>query len=46
MGNKIIGDRTYLSETDLTFLEANTKFNREKIIQWHSAFIADCPSGN
>lgn len=36
---------TYLSESDLAFLEANTKFNREKIVQWHAAFLQDCPSG-
>lgn len=45
MGNKKSTPRKYLSEKDLIFLEANTKFNREKIIEWHNAFLADCPSG-
>jgi Ca2+-binding EF-hand superfamily protein len=45
MGNKSSAPKTYLSEKELVFLEANTKFNREKIIAWHAAFISDCPSG-
>jgi neuronal calcium sensor 1 len=45
MGNKKSTPRNYLSENDLLFLEANTKFDRQKIIEWHGAFIADCPSG-
>lgn len=39
MGNKKSTPRTYLSENDLLFLEANTKFNREKIVAWHNAFL-------
>jgi hypothetical protein len=46
MGNKKSTPRTYLSEKDLQFLEANTKFSREKIIEWHAAFLHDCPEGN
>jgi hypothetical protein len=46
MGNaKSVGNKTYLSEKDLMFLEANTRFNREKIIEWHMAFLSDCPNG-
>lgn len=45
MGNKKSTPRNYLSEKDLMFLEANTKFNRERIIQWHNAFLIDCPNG-
>ncbi|CAF0761121.1 unnamed protein product [Brachionus calyciflorus] len=45
MGNKKSTPKNYLSEKDLMFLEANTKFNREKIIQWHDAFLVDCPNG-
>jgi Ca2+-binding EF-hand superfamily protein len=46
MGNKASQEaRTYLSEKELVFLEANTKFNREKIIEWHTAFLFDCPNG-
>ena len=44
MGNKMISDNT-LSENDIEFLEANTKFSRQKIMQWHLAFLNDCPSG-
>ncbi len=36
---------TYLSEKDLVFLENNTNFKRDKIIEWHSAFLHDCPDG-
>ena len=43
--NKSAPEFTYLKEKDLCFLEANTKYNREKIIQWHNAFLQDCPSG-
>lgn len=45
MGNSKSSVRTYLSEKDLVFLEANTKFNRDKIIEWHMAFLTDCPNG-
>jgi Ca2+-binding EF-hand superfamily protein len=45
MGNKLLTDSTCLSEDDLNFLESNTKFTREKILQWHGAFLVDCPSG-
>ncbi|RNA31173.1 Neuronal calcium sensor 2 [Brachionus plicatilis] len=45
MGNKKSTPRNYLSEKDLMFLESNTNFNREKIIQWHNAFLIDCPNG-
>ena len=46
MGNKKSSpEHSYLKEKDLILLEANTKFNREKIIQWHNAFLQDCPSG-
>jgi hypothetical protein len=44
MGNKLVSD-VYLTENDIEFLEANTKFTREKIVQWHLAFLKDCPSG-
>ena len=43
MGNK--SGKTYLSENDLVFLEANTKLNRDTILKWHAAFISDCPDG-
>ena len=45
MGNKKSAPRNYLSEQDLIFLEENTKFNRDRIVQWHEAFLIDCPSG-
>jgi len=45
MGNNKSQPRTYLSEKDLCFLEANTAFKREKIIEWHNAFLHDCPEG-
>jgi Ca2+-binding EF-hand superfamily protein len=45
MGNKNNTPKTYLTEKELVFLEANTKFNREKILAWHAAFLADCSSG-
>lgn len=45
MGNSKSQPRTYLSEKDLCFLEANTAFKREKIIEWHNAFLHDCPEG-
>ena len=45
MGNSKSHVKTYLSEKDLMFLEANTRFNREKIIEWHMAFLSDCPNG-
>jgi hypothetical protein len=45
MGNKKSTPRTYLSEKDLLFLEANTRFNREKILEWHAAFLQDCTDG-
>lgn len=47
MGNKKSSPEhmTYLKEKDLILLEANTKFNRDKIIQWHNAFLQDCPTG-
>ena len=45
MGNSKSKPRTYLSEKDLVFLESNTQFKREKIIEWHNAFLHDCPDG-
>ena len=45
MGNKSSNPRTYLSEKELVFLENNTKFNRDKILAWHAAFLSDCPTG-
>ncbi len=45
MGNSKTKPKTYLSEKDLEFLEANTQFRREKIIEWHNAFLHDCPEG-
>lgn len=45
MGNSKSIKRAYLSEKDLQFLEANTQFKREKIIEWHNAFLHDCPEG-
>jgi len=44
MGNSK-STRTYLSEKDLCFLESHTEFKREKIIEWHNAFLHDCPEG-
>ena len=43
--NKSAQEFQYLKEKDLCFLEANTKYNRDKIIQWHNAFLQDCPTG-
>lgn len=34
-----------MSEKELVFLENNTKFNRDKILAWHGAFLTDCPTG-
>ncbi len=45
MGNKKSTPSNYLSEKDLVLLESNTNFNREKIVQWHAAFLKDCPNG-
>ncbi len=45
MGNSKSKQCAYLSEKDLIFLESNTKFKREKIIEWHNAFLHDCPDG-
>lgn len=45
MGNKKSAPRNYLSENDLILLENNTNLNREKIVQWHGAFLKDCPDG-
>lgn len=45
MGNSKSITKTYLSEKDLIFLEQNTQFKRDKIIEWHNAFLHDCPEG-
>lgn len=34
-----------LTEEEIKFLQNNTHFNREQILEWHSGFIKDCPKG-
>ncbi|CAF1069488.1 unnamed protein product, partial [Didymodactylos carnosus] len=40
-----VSSKKKLSKADLQFLQENTEFSKEQIVDWYEGFILDCPTG-